>query len=839
MLIRSTLLCLMSLSLTSAYAQLKSESAEQKERIPHKISNQEASVLVKLLKKSTLSSKPQETEKFMFGANGQVVKGDKNGRSLYFGDFCSRDEDEFLKIERQVLNQWSSAWEQKKTKGFFELWSEKGQISSFSPKYQDSKKLGNIDVTHWQLENEMKNLNNEKESIEKYLSSFSKIEEFKLSTTAYLIPKDERSKDLKSTSKMMLKMNYDLRGFQSLLERRQDRGILNVVLVKEKSHWKIQSAVIEKMNTMTNKVPAFAEVTSASGLKDLKKYQRLEAIRRGGYALAIGDYNNDGVSDIYSGAYGPAQLFKGLKNGTYEEVKTSGIKSHRYVKSAIWADFNNDGSEDLMLVRFVPNDERVTGGGRSDIIIYKNTGNNSFVNAGTVEDNTPTGYAMPASVADFNNDGLLDIYVGYPGSKDFTSGPADLAVDKLKEGTKAQGVYLNAGNFNFKTHKMAELDFYNYEKFTTLQKVYPHSAVAVDINNDMAADIMVVDDRDNLSPLYVNNGKGQFTQNAEKIGVSNAGYGMGLAISDFNNDGLVDILASGVTFAAASRVYESCLLNWDSEMRVETAFQRNSKAPMRYFSGMNVDGKMHFSDKSSLIDKNDLGDGLAGMEYIDYNNDGFSDVYVANGLWSGTDKNQEISSLVSRSSSFNGNSSMIREGMNKTQSKVMELLSNFEGDIFSEGKKERPSLGGFQRNKLFRNSGDGSFVEVGFLEGVDSIADGYVIARADVNNDGFSDLILRNGDPGTLKNSFPSVQIYVNQGNVNKSIRLKLVGSSSNKNAIGAVVEVKLNDKFIQTKQLIGNNGTAQSEKILHFGLGEYNSAAEINVKWPSGQKSQ
>jgi hypothetical protein len=132
---------------------------------------------------------------------------------------------------------------------------------------------------------------------------------------------------------------------------------------------------------------------------------------------------------------------------------------------------------------------------------------------------------------------------------------------------------------------------------------------------------------------------------------------------------------------------------------------------------------------------------------------------------------------------------------------------------------------------LFRNKGDGTFIEVGFLEGVDSLADGYVVAKSDIDQDGDLDLILRNGDPGTKAVHFPPLQIFKNNSQ-GHAIRLKLIASSGAE-AVGAAVTVTAGGST-QYQQLIANNGTAQSEKILHFGLGAGAKADKLVVVWPS-----
>ena len=122
------------------------------------------------------------------------------------------------------------------------------------------------------------------------------------------------------------------------------------------------------------------------------------------------------------------------------------------------------------------------------------------------------------------------------------------------------------------------------------------------------------------------------------------------------------------------------------------------------------------------------------------------------------------------------------------------------------------------------------------MEGVDSISDGYVVATGDLDKDGKVDLVLRNGDPAQKEYTFPSVQIFKNNMQSGKAIELALKNKKgSDAIGVGATIEYA---GFKQYKQLISNNGAAQSERILHFGIGNRDSVSKITIHWASGDKS-
>jgi hypothetical protein len=730
---------------------------------------------------------------------------------------CWADEVQFEKIQISMLNKWRSSWQSKDLTDFNKLLTSSSLMVDFPKKLLNSPSRNvNRTIAQYKWEGTTKG------SFQDYLSEFKMIEDFDLVTMKVTSPRSMRDKQL-NMEKAQLQVHFDLRGITKDGKRRHDRGPIAVNIEKVNGDWKISKIKDWGMESLVASKSTFSDVTSISKVDSIPQYQRLEAIRRGGYAIAVGDYNNDGINDMFVGAHGPGKLLVGKKDGSYSEAKDSGILDDTLVKTAVFADFDNDKKTDLLLVRFSGYAKEENEKLRTDIILYKNLDGNKFKRAGTILGDTVLNEtAMPAAVADYNNDGLLDFYVGYPGNKDFT------VVGKIvgRENIKEQGVYINQGNFTFLTkEKMVDYNNRKFDKVTRHQQIFPHSSVAFDFDQDGDVDIVVIDDRGNISPAYQNDGKGNFIQASRHIGVMNKGLGMGLATTDLNNDGRIDMVLTNVNFNAKYRFDHSCRANWDDEYF--GSFDHGLKLYVGLKKGI-------FSEATGQLGLSFAGEGLAGVEFVDYDNDGHQDLYVANGLWSGTDKDEDLSNIFIRSYMVNEERVIRSHRGARPQSEVMDVLSGYKGSIVGKDKKSRLSLAGFQRNRLFRNNGDGTFMEVGYLEGVDSIADGYVIAKSDIDNDGDVDLILRNGDPGTQDIYFKPVQVYKNNNGGN-SLRLKLTGKKSNLDAVGAEVVVRTTDTT-QTQQLIANNGTAQSESILHFGLGDVKVAQEVKIKWPSGE---
>ena len=678
------------------------------------------------------------------------------------------------------------------------------------------------------------------ENFNDYLSQFKTVEYVEVSPYSMKSAiSDREPKTFKPFAYEVLSY-VDIRGLDKGGHRRNDRFTFTSNVYKDSKtlNWKLGAFNLMSGETLTIERPYFSEVKEIAQ-KPPSNYLRREAIRRGGYALSVSDWNQDGIPDLIVGHLGGVEFFKGTGHGDFINVdpETLGVQKDTLVKSIVCEDFDHDGIKDLLFVRFVPRGEDKDS---KDIILYKGVSAGKFVQSTSIKKRLRSLAAMPAAVGDFNNDGLLDFYVGFPGAKDFTVLDKNIGGFSGKKVNHPQGLFFNLGKFIFEDVTNISNIGVNVKNGETTSKypeaalIFPHTSMAVDYDLDGKMDIVVVDDKANLSPLYKNDGDGKFTQVAEKIGVTNYDFGMGFAAADLDNSGSLQFLYTNVNFLATERMNNSMMAN----------FSKYSNLPgnsgLRLFK--TTDNKT-YSDITAISGLSHPGYGVGGVETIDFNNDGYSDIYVANGLWSGNTKTQDVSSLFSRSylkhnldfaTTFDA--SVI--GVKEANSSFMKILTDFSGDI-STGKKDasvKPSMTGFQRNRLYRNNKNGTFTEIGYLAGVDSIADGYIVAVADLNSDGKMDLILRNADPGTEENKFPSVQVYLNQMETkNKSVVLTFKGQKSNTSGIGMIAVANIQGKKL-TRHLIANNGASQSQNILHFGLGEKEDQIDtLTLKWPSG----
>jgi hypothetical protein len=150
-----------------------------------------------------------------------------------------------------------------------------------------------------------------------------------------------------------------------------------------------------------------------------------------------------------------------------------------------------------------------------------------------------------------------------------------------------------------------------------------------------------------------------------------------------------------------------------------------------------------------------------------------------------------------------------------------------EGALFSLGSN---SLNGNERDCLYRNNGDGTFTDVAYVDNTDRVEDGRGVAIFDYDQDGRPDIALRNYRQ--------PAQLMHNVGTQNNWLELKLIGTRSNRDAVGAHVILTAGGLLQMREVHAGSGFQSGSSLVQHFGLGTATAAEEIRVHWPSGAES-
>jgi tetratricopeptide (TPR) repeat protein len=513
--------------------------------------------------------------------------------------------------------------------------------------------------------------------------------------------------------------------------------------------------------------------------------------------VSVGDFDGDGFDDLYvcQPAGLPNRLYRNRGDGTFEDVtEASGMGILDNTACALFADINNDGRQDLIVVR-------ATGP-----LLFLNVGGGKFRLRPEAFHfaNPPQGTFTGAAIADYDRDGWLDIYfclyTYYQGTDQYRYPLPYFAAEN--------------GPPNFLMRNQRDGSFRDVTQETGLDKNNTRFSFCcgwADFDRDGWPDLYVVNDF-GWKNLYRNNGDGTFTDVAKEAGVEDVGAGMSVSWLDFDSDGRQDLYVADMWTAAGLRVSMLEEFQKDASGEVRAMYRRHAMGNCLYRN--HGDGKFEdVGQRSGTL----MGRWAWSSDAWDFNHDGFPDLYIANGMISGPQR-EDLNSffwrqVVANSPESSKPNSAYEQGWNA----VNELV------------RADATWSGFERNVLYLNNGDGTFADVSGIAGMDFLEDGRTFALADFDRDGRVEVVLKNRSGPQLrflKNVMPQLA---------PAIAFRLQGKKSNRDAIGTLVTIETNvgrqTKFVQA----GSGFLAQHSKELFFGLGEAKGPIQATIRWPSG----
>jgi hypothetical protein len=556
--------------------------------------------------------------------------------------------------------------------------------------------------------------------------------------------------------------------------------------------------------------PQFADVSRASGIDFenrtypafLEQPLRFGMIRYGPGGIAAADYDNDGFYDLFIPDGVSSRLLRNRRDGTFEDVtEQAGLGGLDGVSAAVFADYDNDGWKDLFVSRtFRPNQ------------LFHNNGDGTFTDvtarSGLGEDCCTT----VASWGDYDNDGWLDLYVGR-----YLDPRERIPTTFYARNGEPNRLYHNNGDGTFTdvTDRAGVGD-------TGLCL----GSAWGDYDNDGHPDLFVVNDF-GRSTLYHNNGDGTFEDVTVAAGALAYGAGMSASFADYDNDGLLDLYTADIrsehAWFAAPPTVGRYLANswkqgvWRTDMPLYWQIFRQSgfhfvdvfreMAAGNHLLRNRGDGT--FEDVSAEAGANPPG-WFWGSVFADFDNDGWLDLYSANG-WVYGRRGTEIE----------------LEFLNNVVGRQRDYKTGVFFDPRHFGER---SWHGWERNRHLRNEGDGTFREIGRGAGTDLLTNSRGVAAADFWNRGALDLaVAANGGRHALLRNEVGVRRHW--------LQLELTGVQTNRDAVGARVEVAAGG-VRQLREVSAGDGYAQQSMLrLHFGLGEAAAADEVTVRWPVSGK--
>ena len=551
-------------------------------------------------------------------------------------------------------------------------------------------------------------------------------------------------------------------------------------------------------NTMFELLPAaqtgvdFANMVNDSGETNI--YNTVYIYNGGG--VAAGDINNDGLTDVFFTAnQEKSRLYLNQGDFKFKDItEEAGIDdTPGWSTGVTMADVNGDGLLDIYICK---GGSKVSPN-RSNLL-YINEGNLKFSEQGATYGLNSSATSTHATFFDYDADGDLDMYlVNHPENFDLIMDFNYYYFDPTVDTVNSNRLFENDGNTFRDVSESAGLGY---------EKGFGLSVSTGDIDNDGDQDIFVANDF--LSPdyLYLNNGDKTFTEARQNHFDYLSMFSMGSDFGDLNNDGKLDLMVVDMEPEDHFRRKNNDITFPFEFYNMQEEFLNARQFSHNMLQIGNGDGTFSEIAEFAEVARTDWS---WSVLFGDLDNDGFDDIFVTNGTQRElNDKDYMLSAFDNQQLSYSEN-----------KPNSVELIRNLPSTKFT--------------NYIFQNNEQLQFYKMmqpwGFEQKVNSSGAAY----ADLNNDGFLDIIVNNSDTTSF--------IYKNTGKSPKPtgyLRVKLKGPQGNSFGIGARVSVYFGPlKKIQ--EMDNARGfQSSSEPILHFGLRNTPKLDSLVVEWP-GDKRQ
>ncbi len=489
----------------------------------------------------------------------------------------------------------------------------------------------------------------------------------------------------------------------------------------------------------------------------------------------------------------------------------SGAFGKKYLPETMGAgcaflDYDNDGWQDLLLVNSMDWPEHKTA--RSFLALYHNNKDGTFTDVTRASGLAVEMYGIGVAVADFDNDGNDDIYITCLGPNHLFR---NLGNGKFADVTTKAGV----GDPGFSTSAVW-FDYDNDGKLDLFVSNYVDWSVATDqvctLDGKNKSYCTPQSYKGQSATLYHNRGNGTFESATERAGLNDAtGKSLGVALLDFDNDGWMDFFVANDT--EPNKLYRNNHNGTFTDAAIAAGVAFSEAGIAR--AGMGADaGDYDGSGRQSLLIGNFTNESMAL-----YHNDG-------TGLFTDEASVSGIGKMSSRSLTF---------GCFFFDYDLDGLLDIFaaNGHVSDDISVVQPNVRYAQPPHLFHNKGRKKFEEARLGRALQRAIVGRGAAYGDFDNDGDLDLLIttNNGPARLLRND---------NANQNDLLRVKLIGSNSNHDGIGAKVKVKTSkgaNLFGMVRT--GSSYCSQSELPLTFGLGkpEEGVTLRLEITWPTGRQ--
>jgi hypothetical protein len=519
-----------------------------------------------------------------------------------------------------------------------------------------------------------------------------------------------------------------------------------------------------------------------------------------GGGVAAGDFNNDGLEDLFfSGNMVPNKLYLNQGDFQFKDISESaGIQGdNRWYSGVSLIDINKDGFLDIYIAVGGENEP-------NNNVLYINNQDNTFSEKAEAYGIDDDGYSMHSTFFDYDKDGDLDLYVANYPPTSFTA-PVDYYKYMIDnhEDRDSDHLYRNDGDRFVDVTKESGISNFGLSL----------GVVASDFNNDGNPDLYISNDFNAPDFMYINNGDGTFTNEILSSLQQTSFFGMGVDAADFNNDGWVDIFQLDMNAADNFRSKANM-----SSMNPEVFYQSVALGLHHQYMQNSLQlNQGNLNDSSPAFSNIARWSGVSSTDwswgglFADFDNDGWKDLYVTNG----------IRRDVNNKDFYNEHRAFFNKMENdpnyKNKEEEVKLLSYLE-------KMPSEKLS----NYLFQNQQENGFKNKNIEWGLDEKTFSNGVVYSDLDNDGDLDLVVNNLE------DFAS--IYRNNTSNSNYIGFTLEGKDQ-QIPIGTRIHLKASGKYQMQELNLSRGYLSSVSPRVHFGLGAAPEIEEVIVEWPDGNR--